>query len=65
MSVINSTYYINKGILCPKKYDVHHISEVLTSLDEQVKTCFIFTAKIGFSFVGEAALKLADLPHHS
>jgi hypothetical protein len=41
VSVIDSTHFINRGILCLKSSDVdHHINEEdLNSLDGQVKTC--------------------------
>jgi hypothetical protein len=38
MFVIDSRHRIGKAIVCPKNNDVGHITEVLTSLDKQVKT---------------------------
>jgi hypothetical protein len=39
LSVIDSTHFINKGILCARNNDVHHISEdFLNSRYAQVKT---------------------------
>jgi hypothetical protein len=41
LSVINSTYYINKEMLCPRNNDTHRIKSyhILNSLGGQAKTC--------------------------
>jgi hypothetical protein len=44
--VIVSTYCINKGILCPRSNDDHHISEEdLNSLNTHVKTYYCVDCK--------------------
>jgi hypothetical protein len=32
VSVVESTYYISKGSLCPRNNDVHHISEDILNI---------------------------------
>jgi hypothetical protein len=41
LSVTGSVYYINKGILCPRNNNVHHITgDILNILDGYIKTFY-------------------------